>query len=105
MDLLILFTVLLVTTFLCVIAIKHWILIFFIWQALQIVVGIVATSWATAFILTFFNVFLVEKWEGFNVRWFYSGIFFTAATVVYFCVAYSLLSYGVGFIKSLLRNK
>jgi len=105
MDFLTLFAVLLVTIVLSIIAIRHWILIFFIWQAIQIVVGIVTTSWITAFILTFFNAFTTEKWEGFNTRWLYSGIFFTAVTVVYFCVVYSLIDYAVNFAKNLFRSR
>jgi len=104
MDFLTLAVVLLVITLLSIVIVKYWVLIFFIWQAIQIVFGIIATSWITAMILTFFNAFLTEKWEGFNQRWLYSGIFFTAATVIYFLIFFDIIKYGISFIRKVFKT-
>ena len=103
MDLVTLFITVLIVVTLSAIIINHWEKIFFLWLGFQLAVGLVATSWVTAFLLTFFNAFITEKWEGFNTRWLYSGVFWTAGLVIYFAIAFDLIDYGIDFIRKVFK--
>lgn len=95
----------LVVVVLGIVIAKYWEFFFFLGLGTMLILGILASSWTTAFVLTFFNLFLTEKWEGFYTRWLYSGVFFTVATFVYMVIVYDILDYGIGFVKSLFRSR
>ncbi len=81
--------------------VRYWLVLFFVWQAILIVIGIITSGWVTALVLTFLDAIITGQWADFNERWVYACMFFAVATSVYMCIVYSIFSLATRFLRSI----